>query len=49
VVDEQSGRVHLIDFENAKDYTEEVSKQELRSLADELVEDMGRGGKAVAE
>jgi len=47
VVDEQSGIVRLIDFENAKDYSDVRAKEEIDSLKDQLVEDTGRGGQAV--
>ncbi|XMA20651.1 hypothetical protein WAI453_013442 [Rhynchosporium graminicola] len=45
VVDEQSGIVRLIDFENAKDYSDIQAKEEIDSLKDQLVEDTGRGGQ----
>jgi hypothetical protein len=36
--------VRLIDFENAKNYTNVEAKKEIDSLKDQLVEDTGRGG-----
>jgi RIO-like serine/threonine protein kinase len=45
VVDEQSGVVRLIDFENAKDYSNVKAKEEIDSLKDQLIEDTGRGGQ----
>jgi tRNA A-37 threonylcarbamoyl transferase component Bud32 len=45
VVDKQSGIVCLIDFENAKDYSNIKAKEEIDSLKDQLVEDTGRGGE----
>jgi len=45
VVDDQSGVVHLIDFENAKDHSEVKAKEEIDSLKDQLIEDTGRGGE----
>ncbi len=45
MVDEQSGIVRLIDFENAKDYSDVRAKEEIDSLKDQLVEDTGRGGR----
>ncbi|KAL2070358.1 hypothetical protein VTL71DRAFT_13384 [Oculimacula yallundae] len=43
VVNEQTGEVGLIDFENAKDYDEAKAQRELASLKDQLLEDTGRG------
>lgn len=34
VVDEQNGIVRLIDFENARDYSDVKSKEEIESLKD---------------
>lgn len=34
VVDEQNGIVRLIDFENARDYSDVESKEEIESLKD---------------
>ncbi|KAH7336266.1 alpha-galactosidase A [Rhexocercosporidium sp. MPI-PUGE-AT-0058] len=45
VVDEQSGVVRLIDFENAKDYDVVKAREEIDSLKQQLVEDTGRGGQ----
>ncbi|KAK0109665.1 hypothetical protein ONS95_002346 [Cadophora gregata] len=45
LVDEQSGVVHLIDFENAKDYDAVKAEEEIASLKSQLVEDTGRGEK----
>ncbi|PVH88873.1 alpha-galactosidase A [Cadophora sp. DSE1049] len=45
VVDEQSGGVRLIDFENAKDYDAVKAAEEIASLKCQLVEDTGRGEK----
>jgi tRNA A-37 threonylcarbamoyl transferase component Bud32 len=45
VVDKQSGIVRLIDFENAKDYSNIKAKEEIDYLKDQLVEDTGRGGE----
>lgn len=36
--------MRLIDFENAKNYTNVEAKKEIDSLKDQLVEDTGRGG-----
>lgn len=37
--------MRLIDFENAKDYSNVKAKEEIDSLNDQLVEDTGRGGQ----
>lgn len=43
MVDEQNGIVRLIDFENARDYSDVKSKEEIESLKGSLIEDTGRG------
>jgi tRNA A-37 threonylcarbamoyl transferase component Bud32 len=43
VVDKQSGIVLLIEFENAKDYSEIKTKEEIDSLRNQLAEETGRG------
>jgi len=45
LIDEQSGSVSLIDFENAMDHSNVKAKEEIDSLKDQLVEDTGRGGE----
>ncbi|KAH8812560.1 alpha-galactosidase A [Xylogone sp. PMI_703] len=44
IVNEEKRAVHLIDFENAKAYSDIKAKEEIDSLKDQLVEDTGRGG-----
>ncbi|KAK0388053.1 hypothetical protein NLU13_4297 [Sarocladium strictum] len=41
------GSVHLVDFEHAAQFDEEVAREELRSLPAELAEETGRGTSAI--
>lgn len=45
VVDDWSRIVRLIEFENAKDYSNAKAKEEIDSLENQLVEGTGRGGQ----
>ena len=48
LVDDFTGLVTLIDFENASVYTETAARKELDNLAEHIVDESGRGGPPMA-
>lgn len=44
IIDEQDGRVRMVDFEHASAFEEVAASEELESLEKELSEETGRGG-----